>query len=512
MNKNLSLSGLKESVVLAIDTMAVGATAIGKVLFASVGHDAIWPQRSLSACIEQGRLSVIYGRRAFSRISIKGAKFYPGDRDKYPTPEALVTGVKFAAADWGAPTKDVTLVVPRPWAFVRTVELPSTVKADLSRAVAFELDRFTPLSAEDALYDFFTVSEKEDKLQLFLAVSRNDLVSPYIGALADQGVKVGRIVTSLSAMAACCGYLVGGERTIFAEVRPDGYDGAVLVDGRTVVAFGNAFNGEGTDERSRSVKEGMENAAACAGEETGLTTAVMLADKGISPAAITLSMATPVILNGLDRTRLHMKRSVPDLSLAESGSIVQSLWPKAKGIDLLAKGNRRKSRYPVAVTVLLLAAIVAMAVIYVATPLNIERRRLAEIERQIKAMKTPVRQVEALKKEIDLQEKENEAIENFKKNHILTVDILREITTLLPKSVWLTRARITEATVDLEGYAGSAAEILPKLEASPFLKKVEFASPTFRDTRLNADRFVIKMEIENEKKSDTGGLKGGVKK
>ena len=38
--------------------------------------------------------------------------------------------------------------------------------------------------------------------------------------------------------------------------------------------------------------------------------------------------------------------------------------------------------------------------------------------------------------------------------------------------------------------------ILPKLEDSRYFKKVEFASPTIRDTRLKADRFIIKMEIE----------------
>jgi Tfp pilus assembly protein PilN len=92
------------------------------------------------------------------------------------------------------------------------------------------------------------------------------------------------------------------------------------------------------------------------------------------------------------------------------------------------------------------------------------------------------------------------------------MDILKEVTHVLPRNAWLTRARITAKSVDLEGYAGSAADILPKLEASPFLAKVEFASPTFRDARQNADRFVIKMEIEDEKKTDTGGSKNEVKK
>ncbi len=50
--------------------------------------------------------------------------------------------------------------------------------------------------------------------------------------------------------------------------------------------------------------------------------------------------------------------------------------------------------------------------------------------------------------------------------------------------------------MEIEGYASTATEILPKFEVSPHFRKVEFAAPTSRDTRLNMDRFSIKMEIE----------------
>ena len=70
------------------------------------------------------------------------------------------------------------------------------------------------------------------------------------------------------------------------------------------------------------------------------------------------------------------------------------------------------------------------------------------------------------------------------------------MTHALPKNTWLSRMRVTESTVEIEGYAASATDILPKLEGSPYFKKVEFASPTFRDSRMNSDRFIIKMEIE----------------
>jgi hypothetical protein len=52
---------------------------------------------------------------------------------------------------------------------------------------------------------------------------------------------------------------------------------------------------------------------------------------------------------------------------------------------------------------------------------------------------------------------------------------------------------------------------LPKLEASKYLKKVEFASPTIRDIRMSADRFVVKMEIEGFDKRQAEKLKADEK-
>jgi hypothetical protein len=58
--------------------------------------------------------------------------------------------------------------------------------------------------------------------------------------------------------------------------------------------------------------------------------------------------------------------------------------------------------------------------------------------------------------------------------------------------------KITDKTVDIEGFSASATEIILKLENSQHFQKVEFASPTYRDPRQNKDRFVIKMELKKE--------------
>jgi general secretion pathway protein L len=234
---------------------------------------------------------------------------------------------------------------------------------------------------------------------------------------------------------------------------------------------------------------------------------VLLKDK--SPALkklLKLQINLPVrILNETDiKFRSQATRTRPSGLQAEVpytaiGGVLESLWPKANGLNLFKKGHHEEPKTPRAFTMILILAILAMWILYIITPLKIEGKRLNEIDRQIMLRKEEVRKVEALKKEIAAVNNEISTINNFKGNRPMALTILKELTAILPKTAWLTRVRVTESTVDIEGYAGSASLLLPKLEASTSFKKAEFSSPTFRDARMNADRFNIKMEIEGVK-------------
>jgi Tfp pilus assembly protein PilN len=194
------------------------------------------------------------------------------------------------------------------------------------------------------------------------------------------------------------------------------------------------------------------------------------------------------------------------------GSLLESLWPNGAGVNLLSRGRITKRRTPVALTFLLVAFLVAMATVYVVSPLRVEERRLQEIENQIQLRKGEVKKVEALKKELEGIEAETAAINAFKGDRIMVLAILKELTTILPRNVWLSRIHVAENKVELEGYASSATEILAKLEASSFFQKVEFSSPTQKDPRLNSDRFAVRMELEGAAKDDRKGATGERKK
>ncbi len=168
----------------------------------------------------------------------------------------------------------------------------------------------------------------------------------------------------------------------------------------------------------------------------------------------------------------------------------------AEGMNLLDKGIHRTLKPPLALTLVLLAALAALGLFWLVSPLQIEEKRVAAIDREIASRKEEVNKIESLKKELNGVEQEITTIRNFKTSRPVMLDLLREMTRVLPKNAWLSRVRFTESTVEIEGYAASATDIVPKLEASKYFRKVEFASPTFRDVRLKADRFMIKMEIE----------------
>jgi general secretion pathway protein L len=149
-----------------------------------------------------------------------------------------------------------------------------------------------------------------------------------------------------------------------------------------------------------------------------------------------------------------------------------------------------------------------MGILTLLMPSYMENERIAAIDREIVSRKEAVKKIESLRKEYNALDEEVRTVVGFKQGKPLAVNVLRELTTVLPKSVWLMRVRVSESGVDIEGFASSATDILPLIEASPYFSKVEFTSPTIRDSRMNADRFIIRMEFEGVKREEPKSKNG----
>jgi general secretion pathway protein L len=177
------------------------------------------------------------------------------------------------------------------------------------------------------------------------------------------------------------------------------------------------------------------------------------------------------------------------------GGVLDSLTPGQERFNLLRKGKRDKVRIPHTLTTVLLLILLAVSILHLFVPLHFQEERLQKIENQINLRKETVKNTEALKRESELLRSEITTIRQFKKSRPAAVQILKEITAILPKNAWLSRIKTNDLSIEIEGYTtGSAAELITKLEGSDHFKKAEFVSPTFRDPKNNSERFVLKME------------------
>jgi Tfp pilus assembly protein PilN len=184
------------------------------------------------------------------------------------------------------------------------------------------------------------------------------------------------------------------------------------------------------------------------------------------------------------------------------GGVLSSLWTKSKAMNLFSRGKGKSTRAPLALTIILLTTLLSMVILSFFVPMYLENQKVKAIDREISARKEAIKKIEFLRKEYNSLQDEQKAIEGFIQTKPKALKILKELTVILPKSAWLTRVHISDTSVAVEGYATSATNILPKIEASSYFAKVEFASPTIRDVSMNADRFVIRMELEGIKKEE----------
>jgi Tfp pilus assembly protein PilN len=321
-------------------------------------------------------------------------------------------------------------------------------------------------------------------------------------ALAGKGMRVKRITVNLSGMSTLLGQMEKDSDLIFVQPGKYSYEGGLITNGSAVSGFTGFFSeGEMPEREDAVVKEINTLIAAHSGKSKPLKiiadyvngTGTIPENKLSMPVQNLRHMDMKLSLAGKNRQDI---KKIPCMA---AGGMLESLQSKAVKPDLLSRGSHRDSATPVALTLFLLAAVLAVGLYHVIMPLRMEKERLNEIDRQIMSVKEEAGKVEKLKKEVELLESEIAAIDNFKNNSPMFLSIMKELTTILPMNAWLTRIKITETMVEIEGYADTATDIMPKLEASSYFRKAEFTSATTRDPKKNVDRFAIKMEIGGDK-------------
>jgi len=127
-----------------------------------------------------------------------------------------------------------------------------------------------------------------------------------------------------------------------------------------------------------------------------------------------------------------------------------------------------------------LAVTVVLALVALLLPGFREGRRLARLNAEIARIDPEVKTVERAARELERKRQLIATLEKAGTGALQPLPTLRELTEIIPGDAWITYLAFDSKGVELTGQAGAASTLIPLLENSPRLERVEFASPVTR--------------------------------
>jgi Tfp pilus assembly protein PilN len=391
--------------------------------------------------------------------------------------------------------RTVTLGLPRGSTTVKPIELPE-VAGELRDMVKFELERHVPFPADDAPFAFAPLPRESHPgvaggKRVLLAAADRRVVDGVIRIAQDVGLRPIAITVAAHDLVALA-MPPAGRRVVW--VHRSGADVDLLfLSGSTIVLSRNIAADDDAavaDEIRRSFSTARWRGA----KEIWVSgDASVPADPPTGPLT---EFGVPVVAPTYTRrARRHLRLMPPDSKGARMLAAAAVLARRSRQLDLIPDALRpRRLTRPQLITLGSAAAALVLALAALLMPGYRDRQRVVRVNGQIARLDPEVRAVERLVADLERKKKLVGTIEAVASSAIKPLPVLRELTELLPNDAWLTLVSFDPKGVELTGQAAAASALIPLLENSPLLERVEFASPVTRGRDREQFRIVAKWE------------------
>jgi len=379
----------------------------------------------------------------------------------------------------GLAPRAVALGLARSAVTVKPIELPP-VAGETRDMVRFELDRHLPFPAEDAPFDFLPLAP--DGAPAPPGETRRVLVAAADRRVVDAALRLAEEakLRPLSVTVAAHDLLAlvrpaRGQRVAWLHRAGDATD-LLLVRGADLVLSRSLAAADGATlvaevRRSFPVARWRECDAVWASGDDADALGGDLAALG---APVTAPPYTSRARRRLDAAG-DGHRGAAELAVAvASGHGIRPL-------DLIppALKPRRLTR-PQWLTVGVAAATLLLGLGALLAPGVRERRHLGVVNAEAARIDPEVRAVERVLRELESKRRLLATVAALETGAMRPLPVLREVTEILPGDAWLTMLAFDAKGVELTGQASQASLLIPLLEDSPRLERVEFASPVTR--------------------------------
>jgi general secretion pathway protein L len=168
----------------------------------------------------------------------------------------------------------------------------------------------------------------------------------------------------------------------------------------------------------------------------------------------------------------------------------------SSSINLLPPEERWEPRTGARLPIYALSAAAALLALTLASHAWIESALYNRaLERALRGLQFHAQQLRRQSQDTSTLEARAALLENLRSANWHRLDMLQQLTKLLPDGTWLQELHMSQDTVEINGYSNHAAELVPPLENSPFFTQVEFTAPITRDNQ-NREVFRIRMRLK----------------
>ena len=457
-------------------------------------------QTGLGISIETGFLSVVYLKASLREVQLEARAVHDLPAEKTLEERLVVARAMILSflEDNHILSTDIYLSIPRNLALLRYVDLPLAVKENLHETLGYEMEKYTPFSADDVYFDCRIISEDKEAgtLRALLVAAERDAIGPYIRLCEGLGMGVSGMEISSTALA---GYFShsgtfahGGPSAVLymtgTRMEVDLFRDNLLWYSRHVEVAG-----DGSD-----FSVVMRREVALLGEQLG--------EGEEKPPVLFFGprMDDGLFTTSPDGENLFEIRR-PDLSdgrvpshelMPAYGCALKAIQKVSMSINLLPVGLRKKPDKRGYYTMLFLGGLLALSLLSWGGGVVVrDRLDLKHVNAQIEQLSAEIADVEKMRTRYSELEGQIDGLSNLSRSSVPVLDILRDLSDIIPESAWVARLSVSGMDVKIDGYADLASQLITLLEESPIFSDVAFLS-TITKTRDGKERFRIGLKAQ----------------
>jgi Tfp pilus assembly protein PilN len=375
------------------------------------------------------------------------------------------------AAEWGAELLKflaaagesglaATVLLPRDEVIVRTVSLPGVPDKEVPGAIDLQVDTLHPWGAEEVVWGW----SRAGRDIVLVGLARKALLDSWETLFAEAGILTAAATFSASAVHAAL--------RIWSAAPP------------SFLCFATGDSGR-TEIYGESESRGLYSAEFALPLERAL--AIARAELRLPPdaAASTLSEVLPAPKSG-------GALPLPPSPLAWAAALAGAAPRVTRFANLLpperrASHDRMQFLLPAVLASVLLGAVIGVFLIF---PVIEQKRYLRDLDAAARKLQPAALRAQTLERQIAADRRKIATLDDLRARPQADLDVLNELSRLLPPQVWTNAVEIYPDSVVLSGEADQAAALLKLLDSSPFFQNSEFALSVTRNGQT--EQFRIK--------------------